>query len=179
MNGFNLYYIFNNQHFSYPAAFSQSTNQRRNAGSFIAGFSASTHNLDFDYTRLPEVIQDNMNSSMKVEHIKYTNIALNFGYAYNWVFARNCLACLSLNPAIAYKTSRIKKIEGGKGRLVQEHQCRLYFKSRRDVQHRQIFRRDLLRRPDLRLLSKQLLPEQRLRYAASICRFQFLSEKGV
>ena len=40
---------------------------------------------------------------------RYTNISLNFGYAYNWVFARNCLACLSLCPAIAYKTSRIEK----------------------------------------------------------------------
>ena len=51
---------------------------------------------------------------MKVRHIKYTNISLNFGYAYNWVFARNCLACLSLNPAVAYKTSRINKAEGEK-----------------------------------------------------------------
>ena len=109
MKGFNLYYIFNNRHFSYPAAFSQSTNQRRNAGTLIAGLSVSTHNLKFDYTKLPEIIQETMNPGMKVRHIKYTNISLNFGYAYNWVFARNCLACLSLSPAVAYKTSRIEK----------------------------------------------------------------------
>ncbi len=114
MKGLNLYYIFNNRRFSYPAAFSQSTNQRRNAGSFIAGFSVSTHNLDFDYTKLPDIIRETMNPGMKVDHIKYTNISLNFGYAYNWVFARNCLACLSLNPAVAYKTSRINKAEGEK-----------------------------------------------------------------
>ena len=111
MKGLNLYYIFNNRRFSYPAAFSQSTNQRRNAGSFIAGFSVSTHNLNFDYTKLPEIIQETMNPGMKVKHIKYTNISLNAGYAYNWVFARNCLACLSFNPAVAYKTSRIEKTE--------------------------------------------------------------------
>ena len=90
---------------------SQSTNQRCNAGSFIAGFSVSTHNLNFDYTKLPEIIQETMNPGMKVKHIKYTNISLNAGYAYNWVFARNCLACLSFNPAVAYKTSRIEKTE--------------------------------------------------------------------
>lgn len=112
MKGLNLYYIFNNRRFSYPAAFSQSTNQRRNAGSLIAGLSVSTHNLHFDYTKLPTLIRETMNQGMKVKHIKYTNVSLNFGYAYNWVFARNCLACLSLNPAIAYKTSRIRKIEG-------------------------------------------------------------------
>lgn len=109
MKGFNLYYIFNNRHFSYPAAFSQSTNQRRNAGTLIAGLSVSTHNLKFDYAKLPEIIQETMSPGMKVRHIKYTNISLNFGYAYNWVFARNCLACLSLSPAVAYKTSRIEK----------------------------------------------------------------------
>lgn len=111
MKGLNLYYILNNRRFSYPAAFSQSTNQRRNAGSFIAGFSVSTHNLHFDYAELPDVIRQTMNEDLKVEHIKYTNISLNFGYGYNWVFARNCLACLSLSPAIAYKTSRIEKAE--------------------------------------------------------------------
>ena len=107
MKGLNLYYIFNNRRFSYPAAFRQSTNQRCNAGSFIAGFSVSTHNLNFDYTKLPEIIQETMNPGMKVKHIKYTNISLNAGYAYNWVFARNCLACLSFNPAVAYKTFNI------------------------------------------------------------------------
>ena len=45
--------------------------------------------------------------AMKVNNIKYTNANISFGYAYNWVFARNCLACLSLTPAIAYKASDV------------------------------------------------------------------------
>ena len=107
IKGLNLYYIFNNRKLSYPAAFSQSTNQRRNAGTFIAGFSISKHNLDFDYQQLPAYIQERMNPGMKVNKIKYTNANISFGYAYNWVFARNCLACLSLTPAIAYKASDV------------------------------------------------------------------------
>ena len=107
IKGLNLYYIFNNRKFSYPAAFSQSTNQRRNAGTFIAGFSISKHNLDIDYQQLPAYIQERMNPGMKVNKIKYTNANISFGYAYNWVFARNCLACLSLTPAIAYKASDV------------------------------------------------------------------------
>ena len=107
IKGLNLYYIFNTRKFSYPAAFSQSTNQRRNAGTFIAGFSISKHNLDFDYQQLPAYIQERMNPGMKVNKIKYTNANISFGYAYNWVFARNCLACLSLTPAIAYKASDV------------------------------------------------------------------------
>ena len=73
IKGLNLYYIFNNRKFSYPAAFSQSTNQRRNAGSFIAGFSISKHNLEFDYAELPAFILEAMNPAMKVNNIKYTN----------------------------------------------------------------------------------------------------------
>ena len=37
IKGFNLYYIFNHRRFSYPAAFSQSTIQRRSAGSPFVG----------------------------------------------------------------------------------------------------------------------------------------------
>lgn len=48
-----------------------------------------------------------MNEGMKVQNIKYTNTSLSVGYAYNWVFARNCLACISVTPALAYKTSNI------------------------------------------------------------------------
>ncbi|ERI85530.1 hypothetical protein HMPREF1981_01602 [Bacteroides pyogenes F0041] len=107
IKGLNVYYIFNNRKFSYPAAFSQSTNQRRNAGSLIAGFSFSKHKLDFDNSRFPDFVQKNMNPDMRVTRIEYSNASFNIGYAYNWVFARNCLACLSLNPSVAYKSSDI------------------------------------------------------------------------
>lgn len=40
--GLNAYWIFNNKKFSYPAAYSQSTNQRRSCGSFMAGFLTHT-----------------------------------------------------------------------------------------------------------------------------------------
>ena len=56
-----------------------------------------------------------MNPGMKVNKIKYTNANVSFGYAYNWVFARNCLACLSLTPAIAYKASDVDA-EANEGR---------------------------------------------------------------
>ena len=64
-------------------------------------------NLEFDYAELPAFILEAMNPAMKVNNIKYTNANISFGYAYNWVFARNCLACLSLTPAIAYKASDV------------------------------------------------------------------------
>lgn len=107
IKGFNMYYIFNNKHFSYPAAFSQSTNQRKSAGSFLSGISYSSHKMSFDYMQLPEWILTQMEEPLKVDKVEYKDFSIHFGYAYNWVFAKNCLACLSVAPAAAYKRSRI------------------------------------------------------------------------
>lgn len=107
MTGVNLYYIFNNRRFSYPAAYSQSTNQRRSAGSLLAGLSYSRHKLTFDYEQLPASITSQLDEGMRFRTMRYADYSLNFGYGYNWVFAKNCLANLSLTPAVGYKMSDI------------------------------------------------------------------------
>lgn len=107
IRGLNAYWIFNHKKFSYPAAYSQSTNQRRSAGSFMAGFSYSQHRIYFDYAKLPSAILDRLSPSMKFSHIKYSDYSLGFGYGYNWVFAKNWVSNLSLLPGIGYKKSRI------------------------------------------------------------------------
>ena len=107
IKGLNAYWIFNHRKFSYPAAYSQSTNQRRSAGSFMAGFSYSQHRISFDYEKLPPAILDRINPSLKFSHIKYSDYSLGFGYGYNWVFAKNWVSNLSLLPGIGYKKSKI------------------------------------------------------------------------
>lgn len=106
----NLYYMINNKKFSYQSAYSQTTVQRVSCGSGIIGFSVSTHNLHFDYEKLPYNILSNMNDDMKINHIKYTNISLSAGYTYSWVFARNFLANISASPIIAYKVSKTSSL---------------------------------------------------------------------
>lgn len=107
IKGLNTYWIFNHKRFSYPAAYSQSTNQRKSAGSLMAGFSYSQHNLSFDWKKLPAGIQEQLNSTLRFNRVKYSDYSINIGYGYNWVFARNCVANLSLLPAIGFKKSRI------------------------------------------------------------------------
>lgn len=106
-----VYYIFNNRRFSYPAAFNQSTVQRISTGSFISGLSVSSENFEFDFSKLPIYIQNNMDPDMKLENVKYKSISLSFGYSYNWVFARNCLANISFSPVLSYRTSHIKNVD--------------------------------------------------------------------
>lgn len=107
IKGLNAYWIFNHKHFSYPAAYSQSTNQRKSCGSLLAGFSYSQHNISFDYTQLPDEMQQQLSPSLQFHSLRYTDYNLSVGYGYNWVFAKNCLLNVSLLPAVAYKKSRI------------------------------------------------------------------------
>ena len=106
--GINLYYIFNNKKFSYPAAYSQTTIQRISAGSFILGISYNEQSFNFDYSLLGEDVEQQLTPELKFRNIKYKDFGINFGYTYNWVFARNCLANISLTPSIGYKNTSLK-----------------------------------------------------------------------
>lgn len=115
IKGFNLYYIFNHRRFSYPAAFSQSTIQRRSAGSPLLGIGYTQHSLDVNWGELNKVISNRLgsqvpanpiDSTLMFSEIKYTDISISGGYAYNWVFARNWVLAGSLSLALAYKRSK-------------------------------------------------------------------------
>ncbi len=114
IKGFNLYYIFNHRRFSYPAAFSQSTIQRHSAGSPLIGIGYTRHSLDVDWEELGRIVADRMgsrlddtpiDSTLMFSQVKYTDVSVSGGYAYNWVFAHNWLLAGSLSMALAYKRS--------------------------------------------------------------------------
>lgn len=112
IKGFNLYYIMNHRRFSYPAAFSQSTVQRKSAGSVLLGLGYTHHKLSLDWEALNKLVGERLgkdvadkavDSSLRFGTVKYTDVSLSGGYAYNWVFARNWLLAGSLSVALAYK----------------------------------------------------------------------------
>lgn len=113
VKGFNLYYIFNHRKFSYPAAFSQSTVQRRSAGSPLIGVGYTRHQLTVDWEALDRLLEERtaivaeevVDSNLRFSLVKYTDVSVSGGYAYNWVFARNWLFAVSLSAALAYKRS--------------------------------------------------------------------------
>ena len=112
IRGFNFYYIFNHKKFSYPAAYSQSTTQKKSVGSAIAGFGYTKHSLDVDWKSLrniaanrlgPGKALDVLDSSFVFSNIDYTSFSVSGGYAYNWVPVRNCLFDISFQACLAYK----------------------------------------------------------------------------
>lgn len=113
ITGFNLYYIFNHKRFSYPAAFAQSTCQKISCGSWLAGIGYTNNSIDLDYEKLKTVVEENcrlddvkIDSGLMFNKVKYFDINITGGYAYNWVFAKNWLFCGSASVALAYKHSR-------------------------------------------------------------------------
>lgn len=113
ITGANVYYIFNHKRFSYPAAFAQSTCQKISCGSWMAGIGYLSNTLSFDHEKLEKLVAEQhgttdikLDSSLMFNEVKYYDVNASVGYAYNWVFARNCLFCASLSMALAYKNSR-------------------------------------------------------------------------
>ena len=112
ITGFNAYYIFNHKRFSYPAAFNQSTMQKISCGSWMTGLGYIRNSLEFDYDRMQQLASERLHrpiqldSGLMFNSVKYYNLNASVGYAYNWVFARNCLFCSSLSLALSYKKTR-------------------------------------------------------------------------
>lgn len=101
--GANAFYVFNYKKFSFPAAFSQSTIQRINAGSLILGLSYNEQKFDFDHTKIDTRIERLMMPELQFKKVDYKDISINLGYSYNWVFAKNFLANITVSPAVGYK----------------------------------------------------------------------------
>ncbi|MBR0274029.1 MAG: DUF4421 domain-containing protein [Bacteroidaceae bacterium] len=110
MFGVSAYYVFNHRKFSHPAIYSQSTIQRRSAGTWQLGFSITSHDIEFDYEALPKEMFSEIqgeNRYATLERVKFMDYSINVGYAYNWVFARGWCMGISLLPAIGYKSTQI------------------------------------------------------------------------
>lgn len=106
--GANLLYVFNYKKFSFPAAYSQTTNQRVSAGSLILGVCYNEQMFSFDHTKIDPKIESLMLPDLKFRNINYIDLNVNLGYSYNWVFAKNFLANISVSPAIGYKNTSLK-----------------------------------------------------------------------
>lgn len=112
ITGVNLYYIFNHGRFSYPAAFAQSTIQKVNCGSWMAGFGFTKHSLELDHEELESLLNERLapqtvvlDSGLMFKSVQYNDLNISGGYSYNWVFARNWLFNVTGQLGVGYKKS--------------------------------------------------------------------------
>lgn len=100
--GAGVYYAFNNK-FSYAAAYGMSTVQRRSAGSFVLGMGYNQQRFLFDHSSLAPQIAMGLKDGLNFKELRYNDFNISFGYSYNWAFAKDFLAGITLSPSIGYK----------------------------------------------------------------------------
>ena len=93
----NIYYVYNNKKFSYPAAFTSGFFQRKPCGSLLFGMSALYNKTE------------NTTSSTVM---KQASLSLGVGYGYNFLLKEKWLLHLSAIPMIASSNKSHFKFEG-------------------------------------------------------------------
>ena len=110
-NGLSAVYLFNNRHFSWPAAFGENAVQRKSCGSWSVGFQYNHQRISFDKDELPDYLEAVIDSTLLFTHVDYSDYSVNVGYSYNCVLGRNVLFAVSLMPSIGYRRSNITEAQ--------------------------------------------------------------------
>lgn len=113
-NGINAIYIFNNRHFSWPAAFGENAVQRKSCGSWSVGFQYNHQKVTFDKDALPEDLKEEIDPTLLFRKVDYHDYNVSVGYNYNWVLRRNLLFAVSVMPNIGYRRSNITEAQENK-----------------------------------------------------------------
>ena len=113
--GFDAYYFFNNKKYSQGAAYNFAKYQLKSHGSFMLGLSITNQKLSFDFSKLP----DNLNEKLPEADIlnyyfHYNSYAILGGYGYNWVLAPKLLFNATIMPSIGFSHYYQDSLEGDK-----------------------------------------------------------------
>ncbi|MBQ6964318.1 MAG: DUF4421 domain-containing protein [Bacteroidaceae bacterium] len=110
-NGVSAVYLFNNRHFSWPAAFGENAVQRKSCGSWSVGFQYNHQRVTFDKDALPDYLEEVIDTTLLFTQVNYDDYNINIGYSYNCVIGRNILYAISLMPSIGYRRSNITEAQ--------------------------------------------------------------------
>jgi hypothetical protein len=103
--------LFNNRHFSWPAAFGENAVQRKSCGSWSIGFQYNHQKTSFDKEALPDYLKNDIDSTLLFTQVNYNDYSVNVGYSYNLVLRRNLLFAVSLMPSLGYRRSNITEAQ--------------------------------------------------------------------
>lgn len=101
--GMSAYYFFNNRRYSQAAAYCFSKYQKRNAGSWLAGFCLQHRDMRIVMEELPPVVLDQISEDEVMPHFLYNDYCLLVGYGYNWVLGPKWLLNFTITPYVGYR----------------------------------------------------------------------------
>lgn len=116
VRGVDVQYVFNHRKFSYPAAFAQSSCQKKSAGSPILGLGYVYHRLKIDHNELSTTLVDavvkkqplikdyiELDTTIRFNKLELGALTISGGYAYNYVPMKNLLLSGSVTAGISFK----------------------------------------------------------------------------
>ena len=113
--GFDVYYFFNNKKYSQGAAYNFAKYQLKSQGSFMAGISITNERLNFDFSKLPPNLKEELpNADITNYYFHYNSYAILAGYGYNWVIAPKLLFNATVMPSIGFSHYYEDSLEGNR-----------------------------------------------------------------
>lgn len=99
------FYIFNYKKFSYSSAYNLSNYQLKSSGSWILGATGAIYNCNFDFTKLPDEVKNQVITPQEKYKLNYNSVNIIGGYSYNWVMNRHFLFNITALPGIGVSFS--------------------------------------------------------------------------
>jgi len=110
--GVNLFYIFNNNKFSYRAAFVGNQVQKKSAGSVVGGIFFTQDAVTTDSGFIPKEIIDTLWLDFNLKSFKASTVGLTAGYLYTFVIGqKGFFISLAGVPGIGYRKYKISDLE--------------------------------------------------------------------
>jgi hypothetical protein len=87
--GFSTLHVFNNERFSYRAAFNQDAWQRKSAGSWLLGGYATYYDVSSDSSLVPSVLSERFDTTLQFKSGAFFDVGIMGGYAHTFVVSRH------------------------------------------------------------------------------------------
>lgn len=100
-----LYYSFNNKRYSNLAATFQLEKQKKSAGTFLTGISASLNNMKADKSLIPDDLKPFYKTSILINQSSTKGVCINFGYAHNFIIKKHFFINLALIPGLGIQSN--------------------------------------------------------------------------
>ena len=110
--GASLFYIFNDERFSYKAAFVRNQIQKKSAGSIIIGFFATYDQAITQNGFIPDELPDSIRTEFNLSGFRATAIGFSTGYIYTFVISKHFFINLSALPGFGYQRVELELIDG-------------------------------------------------------------------
>ena len=109
--GVNAFYIFNNNKFSYRAAFIGNQVQTKSAGSITAGLFGTFDQVKTDNGFVSADLVDSVQTDFDLKSFAAFTVGLSAGYMYTFVFGKGFYLSLAAIPGIGYRHFKVVALD--------------------------------------------------------------------